>query len=123
MNKKQSPPKIILIIAWVWIIGAVWKIAMTPFSWPEFELWRNLFLFTTKSLFLISGILLFRGYRQAAIIYFAISIVNTLVFYTNLPNINGIEQYTSTQAIALAIVAPLLFMTVILYNWKSLKWK
>lgn len=122
MDNRHSIPKVIRIVAWLWIVGALWKLSITPFSWADFELWRNIFLLTTKSLFLVSGILLLLGYKHAAFVYLTVTIANTTVFYLYPPNLVGTDQYFTPQAIALAVVAPVIFVSILLFNWKSLRW-
>jgi hypothetical protein len=122
MEIKRDIPKIIKFIAWLWIIGGLWKLSMSYSSWPEFELWRNIFLFFVKSSALLSGILLLKGYKEAAFLYFTITIINTIIFYSFPPNIKGIEVYFTLPAIAGSIAVPLIFAGVITYYWKSLTW-
>jgi hypothetical protein len=115
-------PKIIKIVAWLWIIGAFWKISMTPFSWPDFETWRNIFLLFIKIGALVSGLLLLKGYRQAVILYLFIIIINSVIFYSNPPKLAGIERYFTPWAIGIAFIVPVVFLSIIAFNWKALKW-
>ncbi len=71
---------------------------------------------------LMSGVLLLKGYCQAAILYLFVTIINSVVFYSNPPELAGIERYFTPWAIGVAIVVPVIFITIIAFNWKFLKW-
>jgi len=115
--------KIIKIIAWLWIIGGIGKLSMSVLSFSQFELWRNFFLFFLKLSCILSGFLLLRGLRQGAIIYFCVTLINTCMFYYFPPKIENIEYYFTPIAIVGSIVFPLIFLIIILTQWKKLRYK
>lgn len=120
-NNREALPKVIKIIAWLWIAGAILKLFGTYFSWYTFEMWRNTFLILVKLLALFSGILLLKGLKVGAIIYFIATVINTVVFYVKPPDIEGIEIYFSPTAIVTALIIPIVFLSIIACYWKRLR--
>jgi hypothetical protein len=121
MEDNIQNPVVLHVIAWLWVVGALWKLSMIQSSWHKIELWRNLFLRITKSLFLVSSVLLLLGYKQSAFISLIMTISNTLVFYLYQTALNDLELYFTTHAITLTVAAPIVFMSILLFTWNALR--
>lgn len=116
-------PRIVKVLAWLWIAGALWKLTTLYLSWPAFESWRNEFLVIMKLAMLLSGILLLRRLKQGPVVYFSVTVVSYLVFYLNTPSLVDIERYFNPGAIGLAMIIQVIFLLIVGYHWKYLKWR
>lgn len=117
----MKPPKIILIIGWILLIGMTGKLAMTPFSWSHFELWRSIVLTLLKCTGLASAIFLIRGTKLGAYLYWVTTVLTTSIFYLYPPPLEGIERYFSPVAISLALLIPIVVTVILIRSWSKLK--
>jgi len=117
----HTTPKLVSIIGWFLAVGIGIKLVMTPFTWPEFELWRNIFLTIMKCAGVAAGIFLIQEKKIGAFIYWPTVVLQTSIFYLFPPPLEGINRYFSPWAIALAILIPTIFTVIFIRAWTKLK--
>ena len=108
----HTTPKLVSVIGWFLTVGIGIKLVMTPFTWSEFELWRNIFLTIMKCAGVAAGIFLIQGKKIGAFIYWPTVIIQTGIFYLFPPPLEGIERYFSPLAIAFAVLIPTIFTVI-----------
>ena len=120
MSHPQVPISIKLI-GWILIVGAIWTLGMTAWSWAHFDLWRSAALSILKGIGLVAGLALTRGLRFGAYLYWISVIATTAIFYIAPPRLPGIELYFSFPAVTIALLAPAIITSFILLNWHRLR--
>ena len=119
-NRKSRLPVSLKIIGWVLVVLTLFKIAMTPFSWGHFEFSRNIQFSIQKLALLTAAVLLLRGLKLGAYLYWLVVVIAAGLSYIFPPLVGGVEQSYSLSYIIMTLAVPIFISIFIIKNWSRL---